>query len=86
MKVTPEVKPLTREELQNKIFEASVLATIAFNKGIRKACCEDPDFMKMLNDLHLPVGGGSQQIMEAWYASWDAAKVSHDYKLYQEQQ
>lgn len=64
----------------NEIFEASVLGTLAFQNGIKRAPALDKHLKKFFIDRKIgetPEGESSSiDIMKAWLNSWDAANLS----------
>jgi hypothetical protein len=61
------------KELKIKIATASVLGTVAFNKGLKAIPCQDSDLMELLKGLE--IGSGSVKIMKAWLNSWTNANI-----------
>jgi hypothetical protein len=71
--------------VNSQIAEASVLGTIAFNSGIKRAPFYDVELKKMFVNRKIgetPEGEASSiAIMKAWTNSWDAANISKEYNI-----
>ena len=56
-----------------KIFEASILGTMAFNNGLKRIPCIDEKLMNLIDSNEI---GDSIPFMKAWTKSWDNANLS----------